>query len=103
MPMIFNVYVILLLITISFQRPIYTLQEINEKFKSFVNFHISKEPIGLNISNTTYFELHNIAITYILKLQPMICSTLGLTTMTWTFYSYSNHKNSEVSSLYNNK
>ena len=68
MPMIFNVYVILLLITISFQRPIYTLQEINEKFKSFVNFHISKEPIGFNISNTTYFELHNIAITYIPKI-----------------------------------
>ena len=63
MPMIFNVYVILLLITISFQRPIYTLQEINEKFKSFVNFHISKELIGFNISNTTYFVYYFIFYT----------------------------------------
>ena len=63
MPMIFNVYVILLLITIFFQRPIYTLQEINEKFKSFVNFHISKEPIGFNISNTTYFVYYFIFYT----------------------------------------
>ena len=63
MPMIFNVDVILLLITIFFQRPIYTLQEINEKFKSFVNFHISKEPIGFNISNTTYFVYYFIFYT----------------------------------------
>ena len=64
MPKIF-VYLILVLISISFQRTFYTLQELNDKFKSFVNLHKSKDPLGFNLSDTTYLEILNISITYI--------------------------------------
>lgn len=64
---IFFVYIVFILTSISYQRGDYTLEEINEKFKMFVNSHKSKIPIGFNLSDNVYLQISNITTTYISK------------------------------------
>ena len=64
---IFFVYILFILTSISYQRGDYTLEEINEKFKMFVNSHKSKVPIGFNLSDNVYLQISNITTTYIPK------------------------------------
>ena len=64
---IFFVYIVFILIAISNQRNDYTLEEINMKYKMFVNSHKSKIPIGFNLSDNVYLQISNITTTYIPK------------------------------------